>query len=59
MEQETKYMTEEQFIFEAKKLGYLENEIKEEIALHNEALEKGINIPYELFLVEKPLDNKK
>lgn len=49
-------MTKEEFIKEAKKLGYIEEQIQEIIEEHEEAEKNGIILLYEINLIELPKD---
>lgn len=48
-------MTKEQFIEKMKEFGYTEDEIEEHIDIHERAKAEGINMPYEIGLVKKPI----
>lgn len=49
-------MTKEEFKKEAKKLGYSDEQIQEIIDFNEAAKKDGLNIPYELDLIELPKD---
>lgn len=48
-------MTEQEYREKAKKLGYSEEEIQEEINVHNALKEKGMLLPFEDCLIVKPV----
>lgn len=49
-------MEKEEFIKKAKELGYSDEMIAEDIKLHEEAEKNGIKVPWELRLIELPVD---
>lgn len=49
-------MSKDEFIKEARKLGYTEEQIQEIIDEHDEAEKKGIILLYEIDLIELPKD---
>jgi hypothetical protein len=49
-------MLKEEYIEKMKELGWSDDFIKESIRLHDEAEKNGINIPYEINLVEAPIN---
>lgn len=49
-------MTKEEYIKKARALGHTENMIKETIKEHEEAEKEGINMSWEMELVELPVD---
>lgn len=49
-------MGEKEFIDKMKILGWSDKAIKEQVVLHDNAIKEGIIIPYELGIVEKPID---
>lgn len=50
-------MTEEEFREKMKEMGWSEEVITEHIRVHDEAMENGINIPFELDIIEAPLED--
>lgn len=49
-------MEKDEFIKKAKELGYTDEMIADDIRLHEEAKKEGIQIPWELRLIELPVD---
>lgn len=49
-------MSKDEFISKMKELGWSDRYISETIQLHEEAEEKGINIPFDMELIEAPRD---
>lgn len=49
-------MGKEEFVKKAKKLGYTDEMINEQIKLNEEAEKQGIKVPWEISLVELPVD---
>ena len=50
-------MKKEEFIKKAKELGYTDEMINEDIKLQEEAEKQGIKIPWELRLIELPIND--
>lgn len=48
-------MTKDEFITKAKQLGYSDSTITNIIKFHDQAKEKGINIPLHIDLIKLPL----
>lgn len=48
-------MDKDEFRRKAKELGYNDEEISDSIAEHEKAAAKGINLPLEFSLIEKPI----
>lgn len=49
-------MEKDEFIKKAKELGYTDEMINEHIKLNEEAEKQGIKVPWEVALVELPVD---
>ena len=47
-------MKKEEFIQEAKKLGYTDEEIQEWVEIYEDAKKKGVTMDWRDFLIEKP-----
>ena len=49
-------MEKDEFIRKAKELGYTDEMINEQIKLNEDAEKQGIKVPWEIGLVELPVD---
>lgn len=50
-------MTKDEFIDKAKELGYSNEDISKIIKIHDDAEKEGIRIPWEIDLIELPIEN--
>lgn len=50
------FMTKEEYIKKMKELGWSDDHINEQIQIHEEAAKDGIDIPFEVDLIESPIE---
>ncbi|MEG0614273.1 MAG: hypothetical protein RR540_00845 [Oscillospiraceae bacterium] len=49
-------MTKDEYIKKMKDLGWPDGHINEQIQIHEEAAKEGIDIPFEVDLIEAPIE---
>lgn len=50
-------MNKSDFIKEAKKIGYTQEEIEEWVALYEQASSEGVELNWEFFLIERQIED--